>query len=221
MTDIVAPPTITALPPAPLPTDTQTEFDAKAYASVAAQGTMVTQTNAATANVYTNSLATHERSESAAASALSAATSAAAAAISAGVTGWVSGSYAQYARVIDPGNFQIYIRRTAGSGSTPPRLDPANWAPILPILPVQPVTTADTIEANRIVPMMNVAAHTLTTNHVEGDRIVLINRTGLLGITIAGGGSDQIQGLTGPQPYNSRNRRLELTWVTNAYGGWI
>ena len=37
--------TISALPPAPLPTDTQSEFDTKSFAHVVAQATLVTQIN--------------------------------------------------------------------------------------------------------------------------------------------------------------------------------
>ena len=42
MTDIIAPPTISAFPPAPQPTDTPTEFDAKAFAKVNADAVSYT-----------------------------------------------------------------------------------------------------------------------------------------------------------------------------------
>ncbi|WP_289241863.1 hypothetical protein [Delftia sp.] len=61
MTDIIAPPTISALPPAPLATDTPTEFDAKAFAMVAAQVGFVPQANALASNVYNNATAAFER----------------------------------------------------------------------------------------------------------------------------------------------------------------
>lgn len=83
MTDIVTPPTISALPPAPLATDTPTEFDAKAFAMVAAQVGFVPQANALAANVFTNATAAFERTAIAQAAASAASGSASAAAGSA------------------------------------------------------------------------------------------------------------------------------------------
>lgn len=61
MTAIVTPPEIDALPPAPQPTDTPEEFDAKSYASLQAQTTMVTQLNAANDATHQNAVAADER----------------------------------------------------------------------------------------------------------------------------------------------------------------
>lgn len=83
MTDIVTPPTISALPPAPLATDTPTEFDAKAFALVAAQVGFVPQANAMSANVFNNATAAFERTAIAQAAASAASDSASAAASSA------------------------------------------------------------------------------------------------------------------------------------------
>ena len=83
MTDIVTPPTISALPPAPLATDTPTEFDAKAFAMVAAQVGFVPQANALASNVYNNATAAFERTAIAQAAASAASGSASAAAGSA------------------------------------------------------------------------------------------------------------------------------------------
>ncbi|WP_338496133.1 hypothetical protein [Delftia tsuruhatensis] len=65
MTDPVNPSPITELPPAPAPTDTPAEFNTKAFATVAAQVTMVQQINAENAKVYQNAVAANERAVSA------------------------------------------------------------------------------------------------------------------------------------------------------------
>jgi hypothetical protein len=83
MTDIIAPPTISALPPAPQPTDTPTEFDAKAFAKVNADVAFVPQANALAANVFNNATAAFERAAIAQAAATAASGSASAAASSA------------------------------------------------------------------------------------------------------------------------------------------
>lgn len=83
MTDIIAPPTISAFPPAPQPTDTPTEFDAKAFAKVNADVAFVPQANALASNVFNNATATFERSVIAQAAASAASGSASAAAGSA------------------------------------------------------------------------------------------------------------------------------------------
>ena len=76
MTDIVAPPTIDALPPGPRPTDTPVEFDSKGFATIQAQEAMVPQINAAAAATHQNAVATNERAVSAASSASTATTQA-------------------------------------------------------------------------------------------------------------------------------------------------
>lgn len=76
MTDIVAPPTIDALPPGPRPTDTPAEFDSKGFATIQAQEAMVPQINAAVSATYQNAVAANERAVSAASSASTATTQA-------------------------------------------------------------------------------------------------------------------------------------------------
>jgi len=76
MTDIVAPPTIDALPAGPRPTDTPAEFDSKRFATIQAQEAMVPQINAATAATYQNAIAANERASAAASSASTASTAA-------------------------------------------------------------------------------------------------------------------------------------------------
>lgn len=68
MTEPVNPTLITELPPAPAPTDTPAVFSEKAFATVAAQVTMVQQINAENAKVYQNAVAANERAVAADAS---------------------------------------------------------------------------------------------------------------------------------------------------------
>lgn len=65
MTDIVIPTPIDALPPAPQPTDTPEQFDAKAFASAAAQVALVQQVNASNAATAQNAKVAHERAQTA------------------------------------------------------------------------------------------------------------------------------------------------------------
>jgi hypothetical protein len=66
MTDIVTPTPIDALPPAPRPTDTPAEFDARSFALLGALDPMVTQANAAIASANTNATAAKEQADAAA-----------------------------------------------------------------------------------------------------------------------------------------------------------
>lgn len=68
MTDIVSPTPITALPPAPQPTDTPAEFNTKGFATVAAQVAMIPQINTAAAQTNQNAVAADERAVAADAS---------------------------------------------------------------------------------------------------------------------------------------------------------
>ena len=85
MTDIVTPPTINALPPAPQPADTPSEFDSKAFALLSAQVAMVGDFNSAAAATQQNATAANERAVAAASSASAANGSANTASIQAGV----------------------------------------------------------------------------------------------------------------------------------------
>lgn len=77
MTDIVAPPNIDALPPAPLPSDPAATFNSKAFATLSAQEGMVNQVNASNAATHQNAVAANERASAAASSASAASASAA------------------------------------------------------------------------------------------------------------------------------------------------
>lgn len=84
MTDPINPTLITELPPAPAPTDTPAVFSEKAFATVAAQVTMVQQINAENAKVYQNATAANERAVAADASKTAAQAAAATATTKAG-----------------------------------------------------------------------------------------------------------------------------------------
>lgn len=98
MTDIVAPPTIDALPHGPRPTDTPAEFDSKGFATIQAQEAMVPQINAAASATHQNAVAANERAVSAAASATTAATQASNAASSATLAAGARDSAQAYAQ---------------------------------------------------------------------------------------------------------------------------
>lgn len=83
MTAIVIPAPIDALPPAPSPTDTPSDFDSKSFAHLAAQAGFVDQANASAAATNQNATAAQEQATASAASAASAASSATAAEYSA------------------------------------------------------------------------------------------------------------------------------------------
>jgi microcystin-dependent protein len=80
VTDIVVPPTIQAMPPAPQPTDPEAVFDSKGFATVAAWPAFIDEANALAVATRTNAVAAQERAVSSAASSTSAASSATAAA---------------------------------------------------------------------------------------------------------------------------------------------
>lgn len=85
MTDIVSPPTISALPAAPQPADTPGAFDSKAFALLAAQVAMVGEFNSCALATHQNTTAANERAVSAASSANTANGSASTASIQAGI----------------------------------------------------------------------------------------------------------------------------------------
>ncbi len=85
MTLPIVPPTVNALPPAPLPTDTPLDFDTKAFASVQAQTNLPGEINATAAATYQNAVASDERAVSANADAGTATTQAGVATTQAGL----------------------------------------------------------------------------------------------------------------------------------------
>lgn len=151
---------ITALPPAPQPTDDTATFNAKAFALLAALATFVTEANAVesavdadatsagTANTNAQSAKTAAESarDAAAISAAAALANVTAAAAAAGAPAWVSG--ATYS-VGDPAYSTVtrlvYRRIVGGAGTTDPSADATNWA-----LPLTPADSLSLLNAGAI-----------------------------------------------------------------------
>lgn len=130
--------TIDALPAAPDPSDSQSVFDAKMFAFLAAMVPLPGQVNDTTADAQaaaTAADAARVLAQAARDLALTyrdaSAANAAAAAASAGATLWAAGSYAAGTRVWSPTNQQLYARRApGGAASVDPGSssgDAANW----------------------------------------------------------------------------------------------
>lgn len=123
--------TITALPSPPLPTDTQSEFNTKAFAWVYALGTFTTEVNAFGVTLLGYATDSANAAATATTKAAEASASAANAAGASGVTQWVSGtSYTAGTCVWSPATFQTFRRKTNGAGTTDPSADSANWTQI-------------------------------------------------------------------------------------------
>lgn len=130
--------TISALPPAPQPTDDVSTFNSKAFALLAAlaqfvseTNTVAGETNTAASTATTGAGTATTKAASAAASEAAALASSQAAAASAGATAWVSGTtYTIGDARWSPADGRVYRRRTAGAGTTDPSADPTNWSAI-------------------------------------------------------------------------------------------
>lgn len=131
MTNPVIPTPISALPPAPLVTDNQAQFDAKAFPFTEGLSVLHTEVNLTASQTYQNALSAGESSQDAEAAAAAAQASANAAASISGATKWVSGeTYADGAVVWSPANFLAYRRKSSGAGTLDPSMDIQNWASI-------------------------------------------------------------------------------------------
>ena len=123
--------TISALPDAPLLTDTPEDFNTKAFAFVGALDTFVDETNALAGAVNGDATSAVNAAASATSRAAEAAASAANSAGTANVVPWGAGVvYAIGDCVWSLVNFQTYRRKTAGSGATDPSADASNWQQI-------------------------------------------------------------------------------------------
>lgn len=115
---------ITPLPPAPLPTDSTSQFNTKAFAFVGALDNFVTETNALAVEVDADA-------STAAASAVTAAAAAAAAIAAVNVTKWISGTtYTEGNVVWSPITYLTYRRKVTGGGTIDPSADSSNWAAV-------------------------------------------------------------------------------------------
>jgi len=133
---------ITPLPPAPAPTDSTQQFNEKAFDWVASLGDFTTEANALAVSVNSDKNTAAGSASAAQASATASASSASASAVSASAALghasaaaantnaplWVSGTtYAAGALVYSALTGRTYRRKTAGSGTTDPSADTANW----------------------------------------------------------------------------------------------
>ncbi len=196
-------------------------YNAKAYAWGTGMPGFATGIKALADNVHHNATEAEDAASAAEMASQAAAASAATAATVAGATVWVSGTtYAQYAAVIDPTNFQTYRRRSsAGSGSTRPGLDPTNWEPLVSTLPVVPIGTNTSAAANTHYVLTANLNLTLPTSPAVGAVVRISNASGLFGSQVIPGGSDKIRGVAGARTFNSR-ASTDLVWSGATYG-WV
>jgi len=148
-------PTVTALPTAPVRSDSTT-FESRADALMTALPTMVTQINATTAAITVDANAAVALADAdavaAAASAAAALASQLAAAASSVATVWVSGTtYAVGDVRFSPVDYLAYRRKTGGAGSTDPSSDTTNWA-LLSGLPSQTGNSGKFLTTNATSP---------------------------------------------------------------------
>lgn len=172
--------TITSLPTPPGPADGVATFNARAFALLGALPNMVDEINAEIGATNADAAAAASSQSAAAASAATAvaaqaaaAGSAASAAASAGAALWVSGTtYAIGEARRSPSTLRVYIRRTAGAGTTDPASDTTNWA--LPPGGLQVVvrsgtTAAPSLNERSIFANAGAVAVTLPTSPMVGD----------------------------------------------------
>jgi hypothetical protein len=116
---------ISPLPPAPLPTDTQPDFNAKAFDLVASLDLFVTEANAQALDVEQDALDAEQskiNAEAAAASAIA----------TANVSEWVSGTlYTEGDVVWSPITYLTYRIKTSITSTTDPSADLTNWVQVV------------------------------------------------------------------------------------------
>lgn len=228
---------ITALPPAPQPTDDTATFNAKAFALLAALATFVAEANAVesavdadaaaagTANTNAQSAKTAAESarDAAAASATAANASVASAAAANGAAAWVSGTtYTLGAVVYSTVTRLVYRRIVAGAGTTDPSADATNWALAVALGPQLQVSTSTTnaMAVGQWLVLTNAAASTATlpASPTPGDTCWVTPGNGRLDNVIARNGQN-IQGLAEDLTIDSANATVQLRYI-NATLGW-
>lgn len=210
------PPTPSAAPAVPDRTDRATFSTRATNAFDYIKNVFFGDLGALATNVYNNAVDAYNNAVAAAASAVAAAGSAsaaagsvttsaanaAAAAASAGATLWVSGTtYAIGNQRIDPANNRLYVRRTAGAGTTNPNADPTNWQVAdTSLVKVSVVTATFTAAAGTVLYLNGVTgfplqaqAVTLNATPSDGERVKVVVNNGLLTNTIDPG-SKQVRG---------------------------
>lgn len=220
---------ITALPPAPQPTDDTATFNAKAFALLAALATFVTEANATETAVDVDAAAAlaariaAELAEVNAETAQGAAqASAQAAAASAGASIWISGTtYAIGDVRWSPVTRLIYRRTTAGAGTTDPSADATNWALAAVGQPqlIVSTSTSNALSANSHVVLTNAALSTATLppSPIAGDAIWITPGNGRTDNVIARNGQN-IMSLAEDMTLDNANVTVQLRFINSTLG---
>jgi hypothetical protein len=220
---------ITALPPAPQPTDDTATFNAKAFALLAALQTFVTEANAvetavdadAAATSTDRGLAQTARTGSEAARDASQA-SAQAAAASAGASIWVTGTtYALGDVRWSPVTRLTYRRTVAGAGTTDPSADSTNWALAAVGQPqlIVSTSTSNALSVNSHTVLTNAALSTATLppSPVAGDTVWVTVGNGRTDNVIAGNGQN-IMSLAEDMKVDNPNVTVQLRFINSTLG---
>lgn len=137
------PTTIPALPAAPQPTDTRSQFSAKSFAFNAALGPWTTAANQAGAEISTAAAQVATDAATATAQRLAVDANTALVASYANAQPWAAGTYALGAVVSSTVNRRLYSKITASSATAlDPSTDPTNWALANAFVPFSAITSA-------------------------------------------------------------------------------
>jgi hypothetical protein len=220
---------ITALPPAPQPTDDTATFNAKAFALLAALQTFVTEANAVETAVDADAAATStdrglaQTARTGAEAAQGAAqASAQAAAASAGASIWVTGTtYALGDVRWSPVTRLTYRRTVAGAGTTDPSADPTNWALAAVGQPqlIVSTSTSNALSVNSHPVLTNAALSTATlpASPVAGDTVWVTVGNGRTDNVIAGNGQN-IMSLAEDMTVDNPNVTVQLRFINSTLG---
>lgn len=224
--------TISALPPAPQPTDDTSTFNAKAFALLAALAGFVTEANAqagenntAASTATTGAGTATTKAAEAAATLLSCIANAQAAAASAGAIAWVSGTtYAVGDVRWSPVDNRVYRRRVAGAGTTDPSADSTNWGLVSSNglqLVVVTGTTQTAASGGRYV-LTNAAQSTLTAppSPQAGDRFAVKVANGRFDNLVNWNGSKHESLSDTTMTLNGAFLSLEFIFI-NSTIGWV
>lgn len=220
---------ITALPPAPQPTDDTATFNAKAFALLAALAAFVTEANAVETAVDADAAATStdrglaQTARTGSESARDAANaSAQAAAASAGASIWITGTtYAIGDVRWSPATRLTYRRITAGAGSTDPSADPTNWVLAAVGQPqlIVSTSTSNALSVNSHTVLTNAALSTATlpASPVAGDTVWVTPGNGRTDNVIARNGQN-IMSLAEDMTIDNPSGNVQLRFINSTLG---
>jgi len=228
--------TITALPTPPTRSD-PTNFSARADAFMAALPQFVTDTNTVASEVNATATAAANSATQAASSvvqansavaqasnyATAAANSAAAAGVASGASIWVSGTtYSAGDCRWSPITFATYRRKTAGSGTTDPSLDPTNWAILSSpaVLPAIIISANFTAVAGNHYVLTTTCVGTFPATADINDTIMITDTTGLAACTLNPNGL-KFNGDSSVMTLNSTGFLQKQFIYSGATKGWI